>query len=131
VNNALIRNRIEAGDILDFATDSLSQHGVTGRPIYLYASRVAIRRLVNKQTHLNTQGSDLIAELSHRFWRSVAIPGPFTVPIARCCFGCSDRDRLPPHPIEQLSIPHCGGNSDRKARQRTSVPALGGSVTRR
>jgi hypothetical protein len=52
VNNALIRNRIEAGDILDFATDSLSQHGVTGRPIHLYALRVAIRRLVNKQTHL-------------------------------------------------------------------------------
>jgi hypothetical protein len=52
VNNAFIRNRIEAGDILDFAADSLPQHGVTRKPIHRYASGVAIRRLVNKQTHL-------------------------------------------------------------------------------
>jgi len=39
VNNAFIRNRIEAGDILDFAADSLSQHRIVGRPVHLYASR--------------------------------------------------------------------------------------------
>jgi hypothetical protein len=49
VNNAFIRNRIESRDILDFAADSLSQNGISGRPIYLYASSVAIRRLVTSK----------------------------------------------------------------------------------
>jgi hypothetical protein len=52
VNHAFIRNRIEAGDVLDFAAEGMSQHGVSGRSIHRYASGVEIRRLVNKQTHL-------------------------------------------------------------------------------
>jgi hypothetical protein len=94
VNNAFIRNRIEARDILDFAADSLSQHGVTGRPIHRYASGVAIRRLVNKQTHLNTQDSELLD----------AMAGPkvanFTVPIAHCCLGVAiGTVSTPPHTL--------------------------------
>jgi len=55
VNNAFVRNRIESRDVLDLAADNLSQHGVDRRPIHLYASRVAISRLENKQTHLDKQ----------------------------------------------------------------------------
>jgi hypothetical protein len=55
VKIAFIKYLIESGDILDFAADSLSQQRVTGRPIHRHVSGLAIRRLVNKQSHLDNQ----------------------------------------------------------------------------
>jgi hypothetical protein len=73
---SIIKERIESGDVLYFAANGLSQYGVTGRPIHRYVSGEAIRRLVNKQTHLSH--TRLIIQYHAR-----ANVAEFTVPIAR------------------------------------------------